>query len=154
MKSNYRGVLVVLSVVALSLGGCGSKGDRPELGQVTGTITLDGEPLGGIAVVFSPDSGRPSRGRTDSQGQYELTYIGQTLGAKLGHHRVEIAPNEEGEDELEDANAGESTAPAQPQSKPGKVKVPARYNTKSELQADIKPGANVFDFQLESKPAK
>lgn len=155
MKTNYHRLLTVtFSIVSLSLWGCGSGSDRPELGQVTGIITMDGEPLSGIAVVFSPDDGRPARGKTDAQGRYKLTYIGQTPGAKVGHHRVEIAPNEEGEDEeeLEAANAGEETSTAKPQSKPKKLKVPARYNTNSILEADVKPGENVFDFSLESKP--
>lgn len=154
MKIRYHSLLTVtLSFLSLSLWGCGSSNDRPELGQVTGTVTLDGEPLAGIAVVFSPDNGRPARGKTDELGRYKLTYIGQTAGAKIGHHRVEIAPQEEGEDEeeLQAANAGEETSSAKPQPKPRKIKVPARYNVQSELEADVQPGQNVFDFPLVSK---
>lgn len=146
---------VSLSVVPLSLCGCGSGSDQPELGQVTGTITMDGEPLAATVVVFSPDNGRPARGKTDAEGKYELTYIGETRGAKVGHHRVEIAPNEEGEDEseIEAANAGEDVSTPTAPVKPAKVKVPARYNTDSVLEADVKAGENVFDFKLESQPA-
>ncbi len=141
-----------LSIVCLLLSGCGGGSDQPQLGLVTGTVTLDGEPLSGVAVVFSPDNGRPARGNTDQTGKYKLTYIGQTLGAKVGHHRVEIAPNEEGEEESEDADASENTV-GKPQPKPGKIKIPARYNTKSKLEVDVKTGANTFDFNLESKPS-
>ena len=146
---------VSLWVVSLSLCGCGSGSDQPELGEVTGTITMDGTPLVATVVVFSPDNGRPARGKTNAEGKYELTYIGETRGAKIGHHRVEIAPNEEGEDEseIENANAGESTATPISPVKPGKVSVPTRYNTNSILEADVKAGENVFDFKLESQPA-
>lgn len=141
--------LLGLGLLMLFHVGCSSRGDQPELGTVTGTITLDSEPLAGVAVVFQPDNGRPSRGMTDSQGKYELTYIRQTKGAKVGPHRVEIAPSEEGEVEEAEANAGEEPeASAKPKS--GKRAVPARYNVKSELKADVKSGANTFDFALES----
>ncbi|OAI53284.1 hypothetical protein AYO47_05120 [Planctomyces sp. SCGC AG-212-M04] len=136
-----------MAVFALSLVGCGSNSDQPELGQVTGTITLDGEPLNGIAVVFYPDSGRPARGKTNAEGKYDLTYIRETKGTKVGHNRVEVAPDEEGgEDEAESDEAA-----AKPKAKGGKPKIPAQYNTKSILEADVKPGENVFDFKLESK---
>ena len=153
----YSGAVrkISLWVVSLALCGCGSGDDRPELGQVTGTITMDGKPLVGTTVVFAPDNGRPARGKTDAEGKYELTYIGQTLGAKIGHHRVEIAPNEEGEDEaeIEAATAGESVATSKPPVTPKKIGVPARYNVNTVLEADVKAGENVFDFKLESQPA-
>lgn len=150
VKTFQDGCLAVaLSVSLLSLTGCGGPGDQPELGQVSGTVTLDGKPLRGIEVVFYPDSGRPARGRTNSEGKYELRYIRDTMGAKVGHNRVEIAPNEEGEDSPE--SEADADGPAdKPPVKPGKPVVPARYNTKSELEADVKPGENTFDFALES----
>lgn len=133
--------------------GCGPQGDQPELGEVTGTITLDGTPLAGVAVVFQPDNGRPSRGMTDAEGKYELTYIRQTKGAKVGPHRVEVAPSEEGESEEseEETESGDEegqNAASKPKS--GKRAVPARYNTKSELKVEVKSGKNTFDFALES----
>ena len=151
--NRYRCIVLsfCLGVTLMSLPGCGSSSDRPELGKVTGTITIGGKPLSGTIVVFFPDNGRPSRGRTDADGKYELTYIGNTPGAKIGHHRVEIAPNEEDEDpsEIEAATAGESMSNAASSAKVPKVKVPARYNVNSELNADVKVGDNVFDFSLE-----
>lgn len=144
--------LLGLGLLMLFHVGCSSRGDQPELGTVTGTITLDGQPLAGVAVVFQPDNGRPSRGMTDAQGKYELTYIRQTKGAKVGPHRVEIAPSEEGEvEEVEEAEGGDGEEQqASPKPKSGKSAVPARYNVKSELKADVKSGANTFDFALES----
>jgi len=130
--------------------GCSSS-DQPELGQVTGTVSMDGKPLTGVAVVFQPENGRPARGTTNAEGQYELVYIRQTKGAKVGPNRVQIASNEEGEDSGEvESGDGEPKANSKG-SKSSKPLVPKRYNVQSELKVDVKPGANTFDFQLESK---
>lgn len=142
-------LVVALSTLVLNLSGCGGINDEPKLGKVTGTVTMDGAPVSGIAVVFQPDDGRPARGKTDSAGKYELTYIGKTAGSKVGPNRVEIAFSEEGEEESANANEGENPGAAKP--KRGKIAIPARYNTNSELKVDVKPGENVFDFKLESK---
>ena len=144
----HRRLAVGLSVLLLGLVGCGGPSDQPELGQVTGTITLDGEPLSGVAVVFQPDSGRPARGRTDADGRYKLTYIRETLGTKVGRNRIEIAPDEDAE-ESDTEDVANPDAQQQPV-KSGKPAVPARYNTSSELEADVKPGDNIFNFELQS----
>ena len=150
MKSNQLVcVVVALSALLLSQPGCSGSGDQPELGQVSGTVTLDGKPLSGVAVVFQPESGRPARATTNAEGKYELKYIRETLGTKVGHNRVEIAPNEEGEDDGEpegDADGPQARRPVNS----GKPSIPARYNTQSQLEADVKPGKNTFDFKLES----
>lgn len=146
----FRCFLLVLVGILLCPLGCSSS-DQPELGQVTGTITLDGKPLPGVAVVFQPENGRPARGVTNAEGKYELVYIRQTKGTKVGPNRVEVAPSEEGEEsEGEEVGEGESQT-ATKKSKSTKMSVPARYNTKSELKVDVKSGSNTFDFQLESK---
>src|SRR5262245_49070668 len=49
------------------LAGC-SGGDRPELGYVSGTVTMDGEPLVGVIVTFKPEQGRPAVDVTDADG--------------------------------------------------------------------------------------
>ncbi|MEW4453179.1 carboxypeptidase-like regulatory domain-containing protein [Bremerella sp. JC817] len=155
MKAIQAAYLVVaLSVMLLTLPGCGGPSDQPELGQVTGTVTFDGAPLSGIVVVFQPDDGRPARGRTDADGKYELTYIRSTRGTKIGHNRVEIAPSEEDADEEpSEAEADpDGRAPTRPKKfKSNKPRIPARYNIKSELEADVQPGENTFDFDLTSK---
>lgn len=156
MSVYVRKLLVVLPLLAVGLvalfqTGCGPSGDQPELGTVTGKVTLDGEPLVGVAVVFQPVSGRPARGMTNSEGMYELTYIRKTKGTKVGSNRVEIAPSEEGEETEEATESGDEAAPAaEAKPKSAKRAVPARYNVKSELQVDVKSGANTFNFDLES----
>jgi hypothetical protein len=73
----------------LLLIGCGSS-DQPELGTVSGSVTLDGKPLTRVEITFAPDVGRPSYGETGDDGMYELIYIRDTKGAKLGKHTITV----------------------------------------------------------------
>ncbi len=150
-QANWKRLSCRLTIMSLAMAwlvGCGGSSDQPELGEVTGTITLDGKPLSGVAVVFQPENGRPARGMTDANGKYELTYIRQTKGSKVGPNRVEIAPSEEGEsEESEGSDTVNANLPARQSTK---AKIPARYNLKSELNAEVKPGKNTFDFELKS----
>ena len=62
-----------LLLPALLIAGC-AQPDVPQLGQVTGIVTLNGEPLPHARVCFTPDTGRPSVGLTGASGRYWLTY--------------------------------------------------------------------------------
>lgn len=147
----FRTVSLLLVPIISTVVGC-NNGDQPQLGQVVGIVTLDGKPLSGVSVLFQPSDGRPAMGTTDSAGKYELTYIGQTKGTKVGPNRVEIASSEEGEESGEiDSGDGEPQADLKKSNRSGKPAVPARYNVQSELNVDVKPGENTFDFQLKSK---
>ncbi len=52
----------------------------------------------------------------------------------------------------QDEQGGENAS--KPKGKRSKPKIPARYNTKSELEANVKAGENVFDFTLASQAGK
>ena len=117
----------------LTLVGCG--GSENDLASVTGTITLDGDPLPDAFVVFAPTSGgTTSYGRTDSAGHYEMMFTDDEKGAWLGVNRVEINTG--------DVGAAEEGG--------AKEKVPAAYNQNSELTAEVQDGKNVFNFDLDS----
>lgn len=146
VKTTRDGFLAA-AILLLTLSGCGGVGDQPQLGLVTGSVMLDNEPVSGITVTFLPDNGRPATGKTDGNGDYELLYIRNTPGCKVGHNRVEIGYGE-GEDEgveMEGDNVEQTPV------KTGKKSIPARYNAESELEADVKPGENVFNFDLKSE---
>ena len=52
-----------------SILGCGDS----NLGRVTGTVTMDGQPLGDAYVIFKPLTGaRLAAAKTDKLGRYEL----------------------------------------------------------------------------------
>lgn len=80
----------IVPAVVLILTGCGGVPDQPPLGTVTGVITLDGKPLEFVEVTFSPEVGRPSDGDTNSLGEYELTYVQDIKGAKVGKHTIMV----------------------------------------------------------------
>ena len=94
MRSHTLTTLRCLLLLALAVGsipGCSSRSDIPALGEVTGTVTLDGAPLEGATVTFAPPKGRPSTGMTNQQGQFMLDYAAGYQGAMIGNHTVRIS---------------------------------------------------------------
>ena len=122
--------LLSIAYCLLVLSGCG--GDRPKLGTVNGKVTLDGKPLAGAGVVFTPiDGGRQSMALTNREGNYALTYLRDIPGAKIGLHRVQIT--------AADGESGKHN------------RIPLRYNEQSTLREGVQAGANQINFTLTSK---
>jgi hypothetical protein len=121
-----------LWAVAFSWQGCGGPGDMPEIGEVSGTVTLDGKPLPGALIKFKPDVGRVAAAVTDPEGNYFLKYKDGVDGTKLGPNTVSF------EYEL-----GSSGPP-----------IPRKWGDRSEEKVDVKAGANDFDFALTSDAPK
>lgn len=146
---------LAVGVTVAMLAGCGgAPTDLPELGQVSGVVTLDGNPLEGATVTFLPQtgSGNASRAATAADGSYELVYSGMNVGAVIGNHRITIVLGEEGQPEIpegvdldnlseEQANQYLSTGPS----------LPVRYNDETELVAEISAGPNTVNFELTSE---
>ena len=60
--------------------GCG--GNALGTVQVSGTVTLDGEPAEGVTVAFVPNGeGREAYGMTNAQGRFVLTVPGTEAGS-------------------------------------------------------------------------
>jgi hypothetical protein len=57
--------------------------------DVTGRVLLDGKPLAGATVTFTPESGSPSTGRTDADGRFTLAGDGGP-GVNVGRHNVRV----------------------------------------------------------------
>lgn len=104
----------------------------PELGIVTGIVTLDGEPLADAQVKFYPNNGKTSYGMTDRTGRYELRYDKEVYGALLGYHTVVIGKTVMVRD----------TAPREV--------LPDRYSGDSQIRCRVLEGENVFNFELHS----
>lgn len=112
--------------------GCG---DNKSPAKVTGTITLDGEPVQDATVTFIPESGeRISQSMTDKSGRYELMFTAQLTGAVVGKHKVTI-------------QTGSLERPSS-DVKPTRETIPKKYNAESELIATLKSGKNVVNFEL------
>lgn len=111
----------------------------PDLYEVTGVITLNGQPLGNAKVVFEPEEvrekarRRASSATTKADGSYRLYYNPKAAGATSGKHKVTIfklpGTSEEASDELS---------------------IPVKYNEKTELTADVTEGDNTINFDLKS----
>jgi hypothetical protein len=115
-------------LTAILWAGCGS----PDFGAVDGRVTLDGQPLAGATVEFQPDGGSPAYGVTDDDGRYTLRWSVDQGGAPVGPVRVRITSFQESQPNV-------------------KERVPARYNKKTDLVREVKPGGQTLDFELESK---
>lgn len=128
-------------VVCFVMAGCGGGGaDIPELGTVSGTVNLGGQPLAGAEVSFQMAGSRPSVGTADEDGSYELTYSRDAAGAVIGTHTVRIRTYRE-EVEGDEDNPREPEVPE---------KVPAIYNDDSELSAKVEAGSNEHNFDLQA----
>jgi len=144
---------ILLCVFALLLfAGCESKVDYSGLGlvDVTGVVTLDGQPLPDVTVRFEGPPNRFADGKTDAEGKYRLMYDSNQPGCLPGEKKVRIMSGSvgEGSDEggpVEGAD-GRVVAPAPVQD------IPAVYNSSSQLKANVSPNNKTFNFELKSKP--
>jgi hypothetical protein len=129
-----------VSAVLLLVFGCGGPSDQPELGTVTGKVTLNGQAVEDALVEFIPkDGGRPSTGQTDTEGNYELSYSASEMGAKVGTHSVRVSTLVA--QELDDSGKPvEGTGRAE--------EIPESYNVKSTLEKEVKAGDNEINLEL------
>jgi hypothetical protein len=133
LRISFAILMTVLAVVYN--GGCsGTSKGLPSLAPVSGTVTMDGEPLQKVLVTFLAEKGIVTSGVTDAVGRYTLLYRGIHRGAGMGRNTVQV-----------------TTMPDDPDRGLAKEPIPAVYNNKSILTADVVAGANTFDFKLESK---
>ncbi len=146
---------IFLACFLVVAGGCGSSG--PELAPVSGKVTMDGKALANVLVTFTPvGGGTSSSAVTDQEGRYTLScHLGQ--GALVGQHRVSIhsqAPHASGQAVVpdEDDPSYQPDPYASIRAPAFEEKIPARYNTKSELLREVKRGKNVIDLELTSQP--
>jgi hypothetical protein len=159
---------IAMSVCLLSVTiGCGRKGPAVEF--VEGTVLVDGGPVVGADVGFSPISvGLSAHGRTDSAGKFRLTTVqgGRRLGgAPIGDYVVTVM---KWRNRLEDLgpkpDPSDATAAAKWQAEADRVEslppdyiVPKAYGDKatSPFKATVKKGRNTgpaFTFDLTSDP--
>jgi hypothetical protein len=124
------GVVVACMAIAGLVVGC-SSGSTVDVAKVSGTVTLDGQPLGDADVRFQPAGGRPSWGRTKADGSYQLLYTVNRAGAMVGPCSVTI-----------------STAIEDDEGRFAPERVPKRYFEPGALSAEVKPRGNVHNFDL------
>jgi hypothetical protein len=126
------GITLALACLVLS-GGCGGS-----TATVEGAVTYDGKPVPAGAISFLAADGKGgSGGASVIDGAYRVP---PEPGLKPGTYKVEIRwakptgkkfKSESG-DILDMTEEG----------------LPEKYNTKSDLKAEVKPGSNKIDFDL------
>ena len=135
---NVQASLLYATILILSLTfqtGCSEQGC-----QVTGVVTLDGEPLSDAGVEFIPtsNSGRIASGRTEPDGKFQLTTSKTVSGVFPGQYKVKITTSV-------------STGTSDEDLKTTSEKVPAKYNKRTELNRTVEDGLNQLDFELLTK---
>jgi hypothetical protein len=139
-----------LVALCLLLAGCS---DRPKLGKVKGTVTLDGKPLAKGSITFESPDARPATGTIVNGEIVDVSTYDPQDGVPVGQHKVAISATE-------DAASGVTANPGDARQTTdymvGKSLIPASYNDpdSSGLTADIKSGENTVEFKLLSSPAK
>lgn len=121
-----------------------------ELAPVSGTVTLDGEPVAQARVIFEPSrtgedaltAGPSSNGLTDEAGRYTLlTTVNEDEGAVIGSHTITIS-----------TYLGQSDRSKDTGQVIRKEVIPARYREAGALTFDVPSnGTDTADFSLKSK---
>jgi hypothetical protein len=122
-------------LLLLLLAGCGKSRDA----LVSGSVTLDGEPLKTGTVTFHPLEGGPAAyGQIGSDGSFSLK-TGRQRGIDPGDYVATVVaatpPSEQNGLEM-----------------PGELLTPERYGQvkQTDLRFTVRPGNNRFDLPLKS----
>lgn len=131
--------LALCCCLPLLLTGCGT-GREP----VTGTVTLDGQPLpsGEIRFLAMDGTEGSQTGANIENGKFEMD---DQMGLWPGRYRVEITAKRPSETNI--AERGE-----EPEYLPEQY-LPARYNVNSELEIELSDGGELEPFVLTSDEA-
>lgn len=149
-------------VSLLLLAGCG---DGIALYEINGTVTLDGKPMEGLMVAFSPEGGGISgAGRTDASGNYTIT-CPKGKGLPAGMYNVgisEIVVADNGASEMQEVESSSNSSSYEQMAmgnnmaqykaaEKKKATIPAKYNKQSTLKETVAETDNTINFDLSSK---
>lgn len=135
---------IAATLAATAMVGCGSAKPRTDYRQldlvdVSGRVTLDGQPLAAAEVAAEAPNGSFSRGITDEHGRYRLWFDTRQPGVTKGPKVVRI---------LATPRAGDEADPESPPAQ--RDALPACYNTVSTLRIDVAHDSSSVDFHLHS----
>jgi hypothetical protein len=135
------GRLCAVALLVIASVGCGGTYDA----TVSGSVTLDGQPLTRGTVKFIPDgAGAPGYGLVGGDGSYSLM-TGREAGISSGAYTVTVV-----------ANAPSTPDPNSPSSPPmpGKPITPVWYRDaeSSPIKETVEPGSNEISLSLTSTP--
>lgn len=132
--------LMVASLVAAFVVGCGGGADGPRLHTVEGTVQLDGAALAEGNIIFKDPAGQlPSYFAAVKEGKYKTE-------VQAGKWRVEIGANRANPAKMVPNAEGTGMEPTVEQY------LPARYNEQSTLELEVPAESNRSqNYELESK---
>ena len=126
-----------LLALFLSLAGCGGAGGGKA--AVTGTVTLDGQPVSAGTVTFVKSEGGAVReGAVVRDGAFEAKIPPGTYRVEVTGQKVTGKRKQKGFDGKDEELVITEEM------------FPARYNTQSELREEIKSGTNTVKLDLKS----
>ena len=139
MKTTFKRLTrssLVFASISLLIGCASAPNDMPDVAEVSGQVTYNGEALADARVTFQPESGRPSTATTDADGKYTLMYNENTPGAKIGKHTVRISKTNDTKDASGEVVKSEEM-------------LPAKFNRETTLEKTVEDKENVIDFDLQ-----
>ncbi|MEO9594235.1 carboxypeptidase regulatory-like domain-containing protein [Rhodopirellula bahusiensis] len=138
------GPSMLLVGLMAAVSGCGPSG--PETGEVTGVVSMDGDPVPGASITFYPVSGRQSFGKSDQEGRYTLEYSKDMPGAVTGQHRVKIMTGGMGAPSMP---SGPAESPSKSRPRSGGMAPPTEV-TLSEM-VTVESGTNEINLTIPPK---
>ena len=134
MRTNIFTTLFALLATTMIVG-CGSS--ELNMHPVSGKVTFDGQPVREGRIQFRAVGGDQRAFSAEiKDGQYQLK-------ALAGKVRVEVTASRPVPGKFDESNPGEKVPV-------GEMYIPARYNSRTELTAEVAAGKNQIDFTLTS----
>jgi hypothetical protein len=133
--------MVLEMAASVLLAGCGGAEDELPREGVSGTVKLNGEPMKAGAIQFQPgqQAGATAGRASITDGNYSIS---KAEGLVPGKYQVQIFGPQAAPAPAKVEMPGESRPIP-----PAKETIPAKYNAKSTLTAEVKKdGPNKFDF--------
>jgi hypothetical protein len=149
----WIGLLALAALV-----GCGSEESRYRLVSVTGTVTLNGKPLGDAKVNFAPLEGNevntPGVDVSGPAGNYKLMFKGRS-GVAPGKYKVTVTPPDPSAsgsvpEAFKDDPAMLGFEREARNLVQGKKKEDPNY--KNEFEAEVPDDGGVLDFDVQTAP--
>lgn len=126
--------IAALLGLAVILAGCSNSSDGPRLYKVSGEATYDGQPIERGSIKFTKTDGGQVYTGEIANGRYETE-------CEPGKMKVEITGSRIIPGKFTEANPGEKE-PAR------EMYIPAKYNSKSTLEANVEAKSNDIPFNL------
>jgi len=140
MRRSVLSPLIALFTLGLAVGCANDPNARQ---AVSGTVYFQGQPLDQGSIHFIPIERLPSEsGAGIENGAYTVP---RDRGLVPGKYKVVIASYDRTGPKVQS-----DEMPGEPSAKQFKERIPAKYNHKTMLTAEVKGnGKNVFDFKLD-----